>query len=112
MHKRWSPNQNSYDADIAIAVLEKPITFTEKIKPICLPTKSDSSEDVVGKSGVVGGWGFDGATQSTTGNPQIGQIPIASAEECLKSEPVLDTIMSHRSFCSTPNIGRGPCQGG
>lgn len=111
VHPKWNPSRINYDGDIAVAILESPITFQQNVKPICLPIRRDDSEDIVGKSGVVAGWGYNSKTKTNSGYPKIVKISIASEEECLKEDSVLDVVMSHRSFCSTPNIGRGPCKG-
>lgn len=111
VHSAWNPKRNNYDGDIAIAVLETPITFQHNIKPICLPSKKENAADIIGKSGVVAGWGYSDKRKSTTGIPKIVEIPITTDLECVNENSILDTIMSARSFCSTPNISRGPCKG-
>lgn len=45
---------NTYNHDIALLRLRKPVTFTKNIKPVCLP-KEDN--DPAGKTGVAVGWG-------------------------------------------------------
>lgn len=57
IHPEWKTTGNNYDADIAIAVLSRTIEFTKYIKPICLWRATNDYQDLVGKSGVVAGWG-------------------------------------------------------
>lgn len=45
---------NTYNHDIALLKLRKPVTYTKNIKPVCLP--SDES-DPAGKVGIAVGWG-------------------------------------------------------
>lgn len=111
VHPAWNPNRNNYDGDIAIAVLETPITFQRNIKPICLPPTKDTSIDLIGKSGVVAGWGYIDKRKTTTGLPRIVDLSIIKEDSCVESDPVFDTIMSHRSYCSAPNTGKSPCKG-
>lgn len=39
--------------DMAIVTIDRPVTFTSKIRPICLPKLSDNFE---GKKATVAGW--------------------------------------------------------
>lgn len=55
VHSDWNPENLSYDSDIAIAVLQKTIVFTETISPICVWTNSVGHEDLVSKRGYVAG---------------------------------------------------------
>lgn len=57
IHPDWNYNDDSYDADIAIAILNQSITFSKLIQPICLWTASMSYDDIVGRLGTVAGWG-------------------------------------------------------
>jgi hypothetical protein len=43
VHPDWDPEDTHYTADIAIAVLEKPVKLTNKIRHVCLntPLRSD-----------------------------------------------------------------------
>lgn len=111
IHPSWNRKRLSYDGDIAMVILETPITFKPNIKPICLPAKKHSSADVIGKCWNVAGWGYTSAKKTTTGIPKILQVTIASEEDCLNSETYVELYMGHRSFCSTPDIGRSPCKG-
>ena len=45
----------SYDADITLVKLEKPVTYNAFIKPVCLP--DEDQDETVGDSCYVTGWG-------------------------------------------------------
>lgn len=55
IHEDWNIYDLAYDADIAIAVLDTQIQFTDYVRPICLWAQSDDLNLVVGKVGVVVG---------------------------------------------------------
>lgn len=57
IHPSWDSNSESYDGDIAIAILSRTISFNKFVKPICLWTSTSDSTDLVGKNGIVAGWG-------------------------------------------------------
>lgn len=43
--------------DIAILRMENPVTFNDKISPVCLPQGSDVTKDFTGETVTVVGWG-------------------------------------------------------
>lgn len=47
-------DQNSYNHDIALLRLRKPVNFTKNIQPVCLPV---DDADPAGKTGIAVGWG-------------------------------------------------------
>lgn len=47
-------DQNTYNHDIALLKLRKPIQFNKNIMPVCLPT---DNADPSGKTGIAVGWG-------------------------------------------------------
>lgn len=55
VHPQWNPRDNSYDSDIAIAILVKKVIFSNTIRPICIWPQSNGHYDLVGKKGVIAG---------------------------------------------------------
>lgn len=45
---------NTYNHDIALLKLRKPVTYSKNIKPVCLPS---DELDPAGKVGIAVGWG-------------------------------------------------------
>ncbi len=110
MHSNWNPLSPLYDADIAVAILFRPITYTKYIKPICLgPARPN--QKLEGRNGVVAGWGYLSDTNLKIGQPRIVEVPIISRDECIRSESNFKFIMTGRGFCTAGNLGRGPCKG-
>ena len=58
-----------YTSDVAILTLEKPLKFSPKINPICLPSDAEAKETYVGKEATVAGWGI---TEQNTGLQNTG----------------------------------------
>merc|ERR1719278_2242115 len=54
-HPNFDINSPSGDNDIAILKLAKDLTFSDKIKPVCLPTSA--TKDYSGKASTISGWG-------------------------------------------------------
>lgn len=100
---------SEYDGDIAVVVLQSAVTFSEYIQPICLG--QGSTDDVIGMSGIIVGWGSDRNGFEITRAPQGISIPIVESSVCKASNELFNTIKSNRTFCAGFRDGRGPCHG-
>lgn len=79
--------------------LDKPVTFSEKIRPICLWKFSDSLDDLINTRGTVAGWGMD-ETNATVQISKFAQIPVVSQFDCLKADQAFREITSDKTFCA------------
>ena len=112
IHPQWNSNDDRYDADIAVVVLVRTISFNKFIKPICLWTFSSSYEDLIGKKGIVAGWGKTETSAISTDRPKWTEIPVVSESTCLRSNNAFIQLTSPRTFCAGDNSGiTAPCNG-
>lgn len=112
VHSDWNYNAESYDADIAIAVLTRTVTFSKFVKPICLWTNTIGYNDLIGKNGFVAGWGKTEKDAVSTTLPQWTTIPVVSESTCLRSDNSFGALTSDRTFCAGDKTGKtGPCNG-
>jgi secreted trypsin-like serine protease len=111
VHSSWKPYRHKYDADIALIILQNQLDFNERIKPICLPSQTVELSSLIGKSGTVAGWGTNEENDPIADVPSIMEIPIISEDDCVNSNFHYEIVMSHRTFCTAGNMGRGPCKG-
>ena len=52
------PNYINYnDNDLALLELEVPLSFSDRVRPVCLPPRNDSVLTAVGVSATMAGWG-------------------------------------------------------
>ncbi|XP_062538139.1 uncharacterized protein LOC134206439 [Armigeres subalbatus] len=99
-------DQNSYNHDIALLKLRKPVDFNKTIKPVCLP--KDRSEPA-GSTGTVVGWGRTSEGGTLPGIVQHVDVPILTLDQCRS--------MKYRASRITSNMlcaGKGKqdsCQG-
>lgn len=99
-------DMNSFNHDIALLRLRKPVSFSKSIKPVCLP---DAVADPGGKEGTVVGWGRTKEGGMLPGEVHEVQVPIYSLTQCRN--------MKYRASRITDNMicaGRGSqdsCQG-
>lgn len=102
VHPSWKPKRSNYDGDIAILVLSNPIEYKFNIKPLCLPTKTENYNDIVGKSGILAGYDekFDNELEIVTRHLKLNEVGIVSEDVCLESDTIFDSVLSHRTFCS------------
>src|SRR5690349_10870838 len=112
VHPDWDFNDDRYDADLAIAVLSRTISFTKFIKPICLPSNDVTSyEDLIGSRGIVAGWGRTEFDAIATERPKWIELAVVSESTCLRSNIAFSELTSDRTFCSGDNDKSGPCSG-
>jgi hypothetical protein len=110
-HPSWDPSSNSYDADIAIAILSTPIEYTDYILPACIYPPQSNDIDIIGKFGRIVGWGITESGVTSEEDPKALNILVVSDSECLRSNPVYAAITSNRTFCAGNKDGSGPCNG-
>ncbi|KAG5681575.1 hypothetical protein PVAND_010994 [Polypedilum vanderplanki] len=110
INPQWNPNDRRYDGDLAIAVLSRTVEFADNIRPICIWPQSNSHTDLVGKRGLIAGWGIT-ETGSLSEKPMFLSLPVVDDAECLRSKPAFAEITSKSNFCVGDKTGRAPCQG-
>jgi hypothetical protein len=111
VHPDWDPEDTHYTADIAIAVLEKPVKLTNEIRHVCLNTPSDPIQNFAGKNASVYGWGLTEELEYVSQLRDV-EVPLVDQALCNSSSQTLHKIMSDTSFCAGARDGKsGPCIG-
>ena len=86
VHPTWE-TQDMLGADVAVLTLTSPVQYSDKVKPICLP--SNPGQNYVGKIAVASGFGAD-----VDGNEQSSlmetEATVISDEEC--SQTLYETL--------------------
>ena len=111
VHKDWQPFGKTYDADIAIIVLDSPVEYTQYVRPLCIWEFSNDLNEVVGQSGALAGWGLNENNQLNSEFPKMIEVPIVNDGTCLRSHPAIAAVSSERTFCAGGKNGEGPCKG-
>jgi secreted trypsin-like serine protease len=112
IHPNWDYKNDRYDADIAMVILTKKITFSKFIQPICLWTATNSFEDLIGKSGTVAGWGKTEFKAISSNAPKYTELSVVKEGTCLRSHTTFSKITSERTFCAgNQDDETGPCTG-
>ena len=80
LHPSWHP-YNGYEfnhktnPDIAVLTLANPVTFTDKVRPVCLP--SNASLSFAGETATAAGWGRGGGDLL-----KKVQVDVISGDQC------------------------------
>ena len=70
------------NSDIAVLTLETAVPLTSSVRPICLPSLSDTSNTYEGETGTVAGWGLTEDGQESVGQLLEVEVPIISNTQC------------------------------
>lgn len=98
------------DADIAVIVTTKSISYNSFVRPICLwPSSSmaQNIEEIVGRTGTLIGWGQPRLTIGPNILRKV-QMPIVSKSNCFDRSILTPET---RAFCAGSRDGNGPCNG-
>jgi len=110
IHPDWNPQTDTYDADIAVMILESEVTFSKYIQPICL--MDSSSALATNTEGTVIGYGKDADPNTNHLNiPKSINMPIHKNEDCFLKNYILARFSSTRTFCGGSGNGTGVCKG-
>merc|ERR1711962_1706957 len=89
-HPKYDINSAAADFDIAILKLSKDLTFSNKIKPVCLPTSA--TKDYSGKASTISGWG---GTKAYTPLK-----PVKQPGQCGLKETIVNILKTSDKKCS------------
>jgi secreted trypsin-like serine protease len=107
-HEDFGKNVGNHDADIAILRLSDPVTFTNRIQPICLPGLDEKIEEV---AGTVVGYGQNLVADQHEDIPRfIEDIRTVDPLVCFFADSRYFHLASVRTFCAGGE-GKGPCRG-
>lgn len=111
IHTDYKRQRESFDADIAILIMNKQVQFNEVVRPICLWPETVGIQEIEGKKGVVVGWGKDGTDRVVSNIPKKVDLPIVNSITCVQTSESLSKAVSNRTFCAGTLNGDGPCLG-
>ena len=81
VHPTWE-TQDMLGADVAVLTLTSPVQYSDKVKPICLP--SNPGQNYVGKVAVASGFGVDKHHQLQD-NLMETNVTVISEEDCFNN---------------------------
>ncbi|XP_054205941.1 plasma kallikrein isoform X5 [Homo sapiens] len=106
IHQNYKVSEGNHD--IALIKLQAPLNYTEFQKPICLPSKGDTS--TIYTNCWVTGWGFSKEKGEIQNILQKVNIPLVTNEECQKRYQ--DYKITQRMVCAGyKEGGKDACKG-
>ncbi|XP_055376761.1 vitamin K-dependent protein C-like [Condylostylus longicornis] len=98
--------------DIALLKLSNYVQFNDYIKPVCLwPAKYIELNSIVGKTGMVIGWGLDEKSQLSN-ILKAAKMPVISQINCLESNRAFfGEHLSVNNYCAGYRNGTSVCNG-
>ncbi|CAD7083715.1 unnamed protein product [Hermetia illucens] len=103
-HRRFDPD--TYNNDIALLRLRKPVVFSKSIRPICLPR---INYDPAGRIGTVVGWGRTSEGGELPGIVNHVKVPILTIGDCRNQKYKSSRITTSMLCAGKPN--QDSCQG-
>ncbi|XP_042897893.1 venom protease isoform X2 [Parasteatoda tepidariorum] len=102
-------SRSGFYNDIALLKLRKPVTYSEFISPVCLPTVGLKANSLVGYMGTVTGWGTLSYGGTGSGSLQQVTMPIWDNADCNRRyfQPITKGFLCAGFF----EGGKDACQG-
>ncbi|XP_068692878.1 complement C1r subcomponent-like [Montipora foliosa] len=99
----------TYENDIALVKLQKPVELGKFVRTVCLPSKNGGDLAIPGRYGYVTGWGYTRATRPSNTLRYL-SMPIQSNSLCRESTSY--PYFSRAMFCAGDGKGKkGTCNG-
>lgn len=98
----------SFDNDIALIKLDRPVKFSSTVRPACLPDGSVS--DYAGSLTIIAGWGRTGEKQPTSQLLRSLIVPVWSQEQCYESDYGKSKITDNMMCAGYHDGARDGCQ--
>ncbi|KAK3909565.1 Serine protease easter [Frankliniella fusca] len=115
-HPQYSSDASSPNYlknDVALLRLRSPVTFTEAVKPICLPEQGNVQvKTSTGSKAIVAGWGKD-RNRGSTGTRFLmeASVPLWSVPECTRVYQSRGVRVGATQVCAGGTRGVDSCQG-
>jgi len=108
IHPQYDPRTTSFD--ITLLKLDRPVSFTDHISPVCLPTTLNEPLPQTGSGIFVTGWGATREGGAGSQTLQQVTVPVVSTNECKAAYP--GAIFENVMFCAgLKQGGKDSCQG-
>lgn len=109
IHKHADFDYVSFDHDVALLRLDRPVRYGPKVQPACLP--DGRTLDYSGTRTVVTGWGRLGENKPTSAVLRSVAVPVWSDEQCAASGYGQKRLTENMMCAGYHDGGRDACQG-
>lgn len=98
---------DTFNNDIAVIEMDKPVTFGPKVQPSCLP--KEQFQEYAGKYTLVAGWGRTGEKERTSKGLRSLIVPVWSREQCAESDYGKNRITDNMMCAGYPEGAKDSC---
>lgn len=109
IHPKWNPQEERFEADIAVLILDEEVTYSNFIQPACMAKINGDLKDM--NDGIIVGFGKSESSASHENEPRKAQTPIQKTEDCFEKFTNLVDIAARGTFCGWNANGTGACTG-
>lgn len=104
-HEEYRPLSRDQKYDIALLRLSHDVSFTDYIKPICLPSNS-----TLGNRLFVAGWGKTESRSASNIKLKLA-IPLSDKDSCSRTYSNAGVRLGHGQICAGGQRGKDSCRG-
>jgi len=104
-----SYNSNTQDNDFAIVQLSSPVTFSNTVSPVCLPSSSSNNYD--GQKATATGWGTLSSGGSQPSVLQEVDVTVLSNQDCRSGATSYSSSQISDNMLCAGDSGKDSCQG-
>lgn len=109
-HENYNPNSKSQENDIALLRLSQSVTYTDFIKPICLPNDSVKNKNFDGINLEVAGWGKTENVSFSNFKLKV-KVPGVATERCNSVYSRHSVTLGSGQLCAGGTKGADSCRG-
>ncbi|XP_031619833.1 serine protease easter-like [Contarinia nasturtii] len=110
-HKNYNSNSKAQENDIALLRLARPVSFTDWVKPICLPIGNDiANKNFDGLPLIVAGWGKTENASSSSVKLKV-EIDGVSLSQCNNVYQAQNVVLTNKQLCAGGQPAKDSCRG-
>ncbi|KAJ8934223.1 hypothetical protein NQ314_013501, partial [Rhamnusium bicolor] len=108
VHPQYNNRRQDRYYDIALVRLNKKITYSTFVRPICLPLPGESSR--VGEKLIVAGWGRTESAKRSAIKQKV-EVPLADRSKCTSNFRSAGINLKDSQICAGGEAGKDSCTG-
>ncbi|XP_016977946.2 spaetzle-processing enzyme [Drosophila rhopaloa] len=110
IHEQYAPNSVDQKNDIALLRLKRSVSYTDYVRPICLPTDDLMQNNFVGYAMDVAGWGLTENLQPSVTKLKI-TVSVWNLTTCQNKYTTFKVKLDDTQMCAGGQLGVDTCGG-
>uniref|UniRef100_W8BLL3 CLIP domain-containing serine protease n=1 Tax=Ceratitis capitata TaxID=7213 RepID=W8BLL3_CERCA len=109
-HPQYKPNNNNRHHDIALIRLAEDVTYSDFIRPVCLPLASTRQAIDVGELLTVAGWGRTLLARQSNVKQELA-VPVVDHDSCARKFSTRHVNLITSQLCAGGEFSKDSCDG-